>query len=223
MRRIVRGALFAAAAATAAAGAVAAGCGRDAPERAEFPAGLAAAVLTSQDVPGDHLPAQAQPAFRGVLAHDPPCRRLLALADGHGLRDVPRRGTAFYRLDPGVTLTQQVFDAGSKRAGLTLEAARRAAAGCTVLRAKVGGVQLNLPRTPLKAPGLPPADTLAVRFAAQAGSGRELSYELIMHRNGDAFLTVAQPGVVGPGAPSAAAAAAARAAARLPGASKLNP
>lgn len=219
MRRIVRGAVLAAAAA-----ALAAGCGRDAaPKGADFPARLTAAVLTSQDVPGDYLPAQPQSAFRGVVAHDQPCRRLLALADGHGLRDVPSRGTAFYRLDPGSTLTQQVFDAGSVRAGRTLDAARRDAAGCTALRAKVGGAEMNLPQSPLETPGLAPADTLAVRFSAPAGPGRTLSYELIVHRNGDALLIVAQPGVVSPKAPSAAADAAARAAARLPGASKLSP
>ncbi len=219
MRRIVRGAVPVVVAA-----AVAAGCGREAaPEGADFPARLTAAVLTSQDVPGDYLPAQAQPAFRGVVAHDAPCRRLLDLADGHGLRDVPSRGTAFYRLDPASTRIQQVFAAGSGRAGRTLDAARREASRCTALRAKVGGVEMNLAQSPLAVPGLPPADTLALRFAAPAGQGRELSYELVMHRNGDALLTVAQPGIVSPKAPSAAADAAARAAARLPGASKLSP
>lgn len=218
MRRIVRGAVFAAALAAAAAG-----CGKDAERNeAAFPSALAAALLSPQDVPEGYLPAEAQPAFRGVAAHDQPCRRLLALADGHGLRDAPRKGTAFYRLDPGATLTQHVYDAGPARAERTLAAARAEAAGCTVLRAEVGGAELNLPRVPLEAPGLPPADTLAVRFAAQADQGRELAYELVMYRSGGALLVVAQPGLVAQGAPSAAAAAAGRAAARMPGASKLG-
>jgi hypothetical protein len=219
MRRIVRGAVLAAVLAAAAAG-----CGEKGTRsnEAAFPSALAAALLSPQDVPEGYLPAEAQPAFQGVAAHDPPCRRLLALADGHGLRDAPRRGTAFYRLDPGATLTQHVYDAGTARAERTLAAARAEAAACTVLRAKVGGAELNLPRAPLEAPGLPPADTVAVRFAAQTDRGRELAYELVMHRSGGALLVVAQPGLAARGAPSAAAAAAGRAAARLPGASKLG-
>jgi len=198
---------------------VAAGCGKDeAPDGAEFPPGPAAAVLSPQDVPAGYLPAQVQPAFRGVVPRDPHCRRLLELADGNGLRDVPMRGTAFYRVSPGATLTQHVFSAGAVRAEKTLTAARRAAARCTVLRARVGGAELDLPQTPLRVPELPEKDTLAVRFAERAGTGHELSYELVMYRSGGSFLVLAQPGVVAEGEPSATAAAARLAAARLLGA-----
>ena len=214
MRRIVHGAVLAAGVVLAAAG-----CGKgEAPDEAAFPPGPAAAVLTPKDVPAGYLPAQVQPAFRGVAPHDPHCRRLLELADGKGLHDVPMRGTAFYRISPGATLTQHVFAAGAVRADKTLTAARRAAARCAALRARVGGAELNLPRTSLSVPDLPEKDTLAVRFAERSGTGHELSYELVMYRSGGTFLVVAQPGVVAEGEPSAAVAAAKLAAARLLGA-----
>lgn len=214
MRRIVRGALLATSVVLAAAG-----CGKgEGPDGADSSPGPAAAVLSPQDMPEGYLQAQAQPAFRGVVPHDPHCRMLLALADGLGFRGVPVKGTAFYRLSPGATLTQHVFSAGEARAEKTLTAARRAAARCTVLRARVGGAELNLPQTPLRVPDLPEKDTLAVRFAERAGTGHELSYELVMYRSGGSFLVVAQPGIVAEGEPSVTAAATRLAASRLLGA-----
>ncbi len=222
MWRIVRGAVLAAAVA------LAAGCGRatgpDAPPvREDSTPGLASALLVPRDMPDGYLPAEAQPAFHGVVARGPHCRRLLALADGRSLRDAPGTGTSFYQRAPGATLTQHLFATGVARAKRILAETRKEASKCRLLRARVGGTELILPQVPLEVPGLPARDTVAVRFAEPEDERRELGYEFVMHRVGGVLLVVAQPGIVRAGAPSVTADAAGRAAERLGGTHKLGP
>ncbi|GAB3674712.1 hypothetical protein GCM10027589_44740 [Actinocorallia lasiicapitis] len=212
MRRIVRGAVLAIGACTAVAG-----CGSKVavPTQQElYSDSLTAAVLTQQDVPRGFLPAQAQPVFRGVVPRDPACRRLLALADGYGLRDVPKAATAFYQMAPGTTLSQQIWHVGGVNAATFVREAKVAAASCPTMHATVSGTDLVLNRDPLATDGLPPG-SYAVRYRQAATADRLISYEMVFARTGDELVLLAAPGVANRRAPVTILAAARKATAKL--------
>lgn len=219
MRRIVRGAV-----AVLGAGMVIAGCGSQnvaVPAKVWSSASLTAAVLSQQDMPRGFLPAEAQEAFQGVVPRDPDCRRLLALADGHGLRDVPKASAAFYRVAPGATVSQQVLHLGEARAQEMIIEARRSIGLCPVVKATVGGTRMLLRREQMSVPGLDPGETVAVRYRQKASANYVISYEIVMSRQGEDLLVVGHPGLTHRRVPSVAVEAAKRAAAKLAEANKL--
>ncbi|GAA3235079.1 hypothetical protein [Actinocorallia longicatena] len=221
MRRIVRGAVLATGAVMAVAG-----CGSQvaAPTKKEWSsASLTAAVLSQQDMPEGFLPAQAQAAFRGVVPRDPSCRRLLALADGYGLRDVPKVTAAFYQTAPGATISQQIVHMGSVRAREFVRSARTVGARCPVLRAEIGGTAMALHRADIAPRGWPDTDTYAVRFTQPASRNYLISYEIVMARSRDDLIILAAPGITRKRAPSVTVRAARAAAVKLARAHKLNP
>jgi len=195
MRRISRGVVLAIGVVMAVAG-----CGstRATPPTAKewSKASLTAAVLSPRDVPRGFLPAQAQAAFAGVVPKDPDCRRLLTLADAHGLRDVPRVAAAFYQSAPGATISQQVLHLGAARAQAQLMALRRAKAGCEFMAANAGGTGLRLKQVPLRLARTAAQDAVAVGYEQSASKNYKISYEIVMARVGDDLLVVGNPGIV---------------------------
>lgn len=194
MRRICRGAVLATGVVMAVAG-----CGsiRAIPTVKEWSkASLTAAVLSPRDVPRGFLPAQAQAAFDGVVPKDPDCRRLLTLADGHGLRDVPRVAAAFYQAAPGATISQQVLHLGAVKAQAQLTALRKARAGCPFMAVDVGDSGLRLARVPLRFSRTAAQDAVAVGYEQSASKNYKISYEIVMARVGDDLLVVGNPGII---------------------------
>lgn len=219
MRRIVRGAVLA-----LGAGVAVSGCGSQqaAPVKEWSTASLTAAVLSPQDMPRGFLPAEAQEAFRGVAPRDADCRRLLAVADGHGLRDVPGVSTAFYQVAPGATISQKLVHTGAARGQQVLQYAKRLTGLCPVIEAEVGGTRMQLRREQLAPKGLSPKQSVAVRYRQKASANYEISYEMVFARVGDDLLLLANPGIVHRKAPSVTAAAARKATFKLVNAHKMG-
>lgn len=221
MRRISCGAVLAIGVVMAVAG-----CGstRTTPPKVKewSKASLTAAVLSPRDVPRGFLPAQAQAAFAGVVPKDPDCRRLLTLADAHGLRDVPRVAAAFYQAEPGATISQQVLHLGADRAQAQLSALRHARADCPVMEADAGGSALRLTRVPLRLEHPDAHDAAAVGYEQPAGKNYKISYEIVMARVGDDLLVVGNPGIVHKRVHNMILITAARAVAKLVAAQKTS-
>jgi len=168
------------------------GCGTDRPAGHQSAASLTAAVLSAQDLPSDFLPAEDQKVFGRLVPGDPDCRRLLDLADLRGLRDVPQVHSVFYRPDPGATLAEHVLALPPARVQSYLLDARRAAAGCPVMKISAGEARLRLRRKPLTAPGF------AVRYTGPAGDRYLAQYDIVMVSAGARLLVMAQPTLIDP-------------------------
>jgi hypothetical protein len=192
LRRIVRGAALAAGCAVVAIGT--AGCGAGRPAGDSSTARLTAAVLSTQDLPSDYLPAEDQQVFRGVGAADPNCRRLLDLADLRGLRDVPDTHTFFYRIDPGSTLAEHVVTLGPERVQAYLRQARKAADGCKTITVSGDQDDVRLHRHHL--PALP-RQAFGVHYGGAADDQHSINFDMVMAPvDAGRLMIVAQPSVV---------------------------
>lgn len=189
MKRIVRGAALAAG--CAAVGVGTAGCGVERPAGQSSTARLTAAVLSTQDLPSDYLPAEDHQVFRGVVSADPHCRRLLDLADLRGLRDVPDSHSTFYRTEPGSTLAEHVVTLGQARVQSYLRDTREAAQGCGKIAVSESD-EVRLYRHILPMPG----QGFGVRYSGTADTRYSISFEVVMAPHGDRLMIVEQATLV---------------------------
>ncbi|MEO5877079.1 MAG: hypothetical protein ABIS86_09255 [Streptosporangiaceae bacterium] len=147
---------------------------------------------------------------------------MLALADAHGLRDVPKVATAFYQAAPGATISQQVLHLGAVKAQAQLALLRQARAGCPFMAATVGGSVLGLQRVPLKLSRTAAQDAVAVGYEQSVSRNYKISYEIVMARVADDLLVVGNPGIVRKRVPSVTLGTAARAVIKLVAAQKTS-
>ncbi len=197
MKRIARGAALLVGCATASVPLLAA-CGTGQSPGHRSAARLTAAVLSTQDLPSDFLPAEDQQVFGGLVPSDPDCRRLLDLADLRGLRGVPKTDSVFYRPNPGSTLAEHVVFLTPVKIGDYLRDARRASAACGLMTVHAGEARLRLHRRPLPAPN---SAGFGVRYVGRAGGTYLAHYDIVMVPDGERLLVVAQPTLVDPDHP----------------------
>jgi hypothetical protein len=193
LRRIVRGTVL-----VTVCSITMAGCGADPPRRRQA-ARLTTAVLSARDLPPDFLPAEDQQVFGRVRPKNRDCRRLLSLADLHGLGDTPPAAQAhavFYRTNPGSTVAEHLLALTPERARRHIEDTRQAASGCPRIRLGTHGVRLL--RVPLRPPGPPGAGDSAygVRYSGRVGPRYSVHFDLIMIREGARLLVVTQPALI---------------------------
>jgi hypothetical protein len=148
---------------------------------------LTAAVLSTQDLPTDFLPADDQEVFRGVGPGDPSCRRLLDLVDLRGLRDVPESHSVFYRINPGSTLAEHVVGLGASGSRDYLGDVRKAAASCPVMRIPSSRLRLHRRRLPA------PEGALGLRYTGWTDDNHVVTFDMVIAPVGDRLMVMAQP------------------------------
>jgi hypothetical protein len=154
-------------------------------------------------MPSDFLPAEDQQVFGQVKPADPDCRRLLALADLRGLRDVPNAASTappqvhavFYRTDPGSTLAEHLLALSPARALSHIRHTEQAAAGCPRIKVGHGRGRMRLHRVPMQLPGFG-KNAYGVRYTGRIGPRYSIHFDLVMAQQDDRLLVVEQPALI---------------------------
>jgi hypothetical protein len=176
-------------------GLCAAGCATDRPARPPLAQRrLVGAVLSERDVPTSYLPAETTAIFRGLRAADPGCRTLLVLTDRVGdrvgggvggdvaaLAAMPRAETAFYQVDPGAAVAEQLLEAPPVPAHEFLLSVRRAAERCGRIIMRTRSYTIVLRRIPLVIRGIG-EESLTVRYVGRAGVRQRVSVDIVTAR-----------------------------------------